>query len=62
MLRYASSNNNGLADLTRMAIRLGTSIKVITAAIDILVASEAVSIKPESENILKIYLKSNYIV
>lgn len=59
MLKYASSNKNGEADISLMAAKLGTSLKVITTAIDLLIAANIVELISYKENIIRFRIQSS---
>lgn len=58
MLKYAGTKLDGIADINKMAAKLATSIPVISAAIDLLVAVDFVRIISFKDNILKFELKN----
>lgn len=53
MLKYAESKMNGEADIHKMAIKLGVSLKVISSAIDVLIASRLIDVTSLRNNVIK---------
>lgn len=53
MIKYACSNMNGEADITNMAVKLGTSNDVISCAIDVLVAANLIQIVSLKGSVIK---------
>lgn len=53
MIKYACSNMNGEADITNMAVKLGTSNDVISCAIDVLVAANLIQIMSLRGSVVK---------
>lgn len=56
MLKYAQVNKGAEANINHMAAKLGTSIKVISSTIDILINSERLQILKCTDNIIKFRL------
>ncbi|MEW5820976.1 MAG: single-stranded-DNA-specific exonuclease RecJ [Cyanobacteriota bacterium] len=57
MLKFAKSHKNSEANLINMAAKLGTSIKVISAVLDVLIAAKIIQITSFSENTIKFILE-----
>ena len=57
MLKYAHFNMNGEANIINMAAKLGTSIKVVSSAIDVLHTADFIQLISYVDNIVKFKLK-----